>query len=330
MLAGAIVVVAPLPPGFDGRASAAGGKPARTVAGIPIPCLEALGQSPLERLIGRLLRGGVQPVVVIAERSVPPLTPRPEFTFVKFRPVLHALDAWSSAEQIYGEYANSGVEVVLLLRLGAYVEVNPAELLRRHRDNAGGVTRIYDGHGPLDVWCMDIARAAPRGSALRAAMSAASARPRAPYLARGYVNDLNDAHDFRRLVVDALLSRCALRPGGREIRPGVWVEETAQVHRRARVVAPAYIGSHARVRAASLITRFSNLERGCQVDCGTVVEDASILPGTYLGPGLDVSHAVVCGSHLVDLRRNVALEINDGKLIAGAPLAHHAVRPRLL
>ena len=330
MLAGAIVVVAPPPAWFDGgRASAAGAKPARGVAGIPSACLEALGQSPLERVLGRLLRGGVQPVAVIAERSVPALAPRPEFTFVKFRPVLHAQDAWSSAEQIYGEYAGSGVEAVLVLRLGAYVEFNPAELLRRHRDNAGGVTRIYDARGPLDVWCVDV-RPTPVGNALRAAMGSASARPRAPYLARGYVNDLNDAHDFRRFVIDGLLSRCALRPGGREIRPGVWVEETAQVHRRARVVAPAYIGSHARVRAASLITRFSNLERACQVDCGTVVEDASILPGTYLGPGLDVSHAVVYGSHLVDLRRNLALEIHDSKLIAGAPLAHHAVRPRLL
>ena len=66
-----------------------------------------------------------------------------------------------------------------------------------------------------------------------------------------------------------------------------------------------------KVQANALVTRCSNLERGCEVGYGTVVEDASILRDTCLGTGLDVTHAVVWGRNLLNLRHDVALEIND-------------------
>jgi hypothetical protein len=72
-----------------------------------------------------------------------------------------------------------------------------------------------------------------------------------------------------------------------------------------------------KVQSDALITRCSNLERGCEVGYGTVVEDASILAGTYLGAGLDVTHAVVSGSTLMNLRHDVALQINDPQLLSG-------------
>jgi len=65
---------------------------------------------------------------------------------------------------------------------------------------------------------------------------------------------LSRARDLRRLVVDALQGRCQLSPKGREIKPRVWVDDGAQLHRRARVVAPAYIGRASSVREDTLIT----------------------------------------------------------------------------
>jgi hypothetical protein len=41
------------------------------------------------------------------------------------------------------------------------------------------------------------------------------------------------------------------------------------------------------------------------------VEDSSILTGTYVGIGLDVSHSIADGTCLVNLNREVALEIKD-------------------
>jgi len=113
------------------------------------------------------------------------------------------------------------------------------------------------------------------------------------------------------LVVDALTSRCSLRPQGIEVRPGVWLDEGARVHRDARIVSPAFIGRGASIAEQCLITRCSSVESNCQIDYGTVVEDSSILSNTYVGIGLDLSHSIVDGSNLLNLERGVTLEIAD-------------------
>jgi NDP-sugar pyrophosphorylase family protein len=130
-----------------------------------------------------------------------------------------------------------------------------------------------------------------------------------------YVNRLLHAGDIRHLVVDAFGARHSIRPSGRETRPGVWLDDNARVHSRARIEGPAYIGRGTRVEATALIAGFSSVERNCHIDCGTVVADSSILAHSYLGAWLDVSHAVVCGSRVAHLRHNVTVDIQDDRLI---------------
>ena len=163
----------------------------------------------------------------------------------------------------------------------------------------------------------------PQAAAGRIWIRASEVNPPSDYLTTGYVNRLADARDLRRLVADAFQGRCAIRPRGREVKPGVWIDDGARVHRSARIVAPAYIGRGTRVRAAALVTRFSNLERRCLVDYGTAIEDSSVLPYTHVGRGLDVAHAVVEGSRLVNLSRNVAVTIRDANLIGPTVSRRH-------
>jgi NDP-sugar pyrophosphorylase family protein len=117
-------------------------------------------------------------------------------------------------------------------------------------------------------------------------------------------------------VRDMFASSCKARPCGREIKPGVWVDEGAHVHKQARILPPAYVGRDTKIAAASLVTRASSVERDCTVNVGTVIEDSSILAGTYIGSGLDVSHSVVYGKTLIHLQRDLELEIYDEMLIA--------------
>jgi NDP-sugar pyrophosphorylase family protein len=209
----------------------------------------------------------------------------------------------------------NGVQTALLMGLGAYVEFDFADLLQFHSEKGRPVTRVCDRRGPLDFWLLDIASNRENGNSLHSP-SLLESDVNSTYLHKGYVNRLRDARDLRRLVVDAFLARCAIRPSGYELRPGVWVDEGARVHRHARVVAPAYIGRRTRVQESALITRFSNVESHCDVECGCAVEDASVLPYTRLGKGLDVSHAVVNGSSFVHLGRNVSVSVEDPTLIS--------------
>ena len=116
-----------------------------------------------------------------------------------------------------------------------------------------------------------------------------------------------------------MLEKNAIRPVGKEIKPGVWVGEGARIHRKARVVAPAFIGAHSKIRASALITRGSVIEHHAEVDCGTVVENSTVLPFTYVGAGLDVMHSVVGFRRLSHLLRNVEVEISDDKLVGMSP-----------
>ena len=301
MVASAILVVGTrslLSPAGDESFSGDGGEPPAS----PIAGLEILGQSIVEHTITRLHSAGVNAVSVVHEAGFSLTAGR------RFVP------------DVLMKQARKGFERVLLIRLGAYAEVDFADLLRFHGDGDAGVTRVCDGSGPLDFWVLD---SAPGRRSRLNLDSPSDVSPPSDYLTGGYVNRLADAHDLRRLVVDAFQGRCAIRPRGREVNPGVWIDDGARVHRSARIVAPAYIGRGTGVRASALITRFSNLERRCLVDYGTAIEDSSVLPYTHVGRGLNMAHAVVEGSRLVNLSRNVALTIRDANLIGPTVSRRH-------
>ena len=184
------------------------------------------------------------------------------------------------------------------------------DLFYFHREARQAATRCFDREGPLDLWVIDCEKA------LQSDVEGLfTEEKRAPYFTRDYVNKLKHSADLRRLVSDALSSRCALRPSGREIKPGVWVDEKAEIHRTARIVAPAYIGRGSKVQQDTLITRHSSSERGCCIDCGTVIEDSSILANTTVGIWLDVCHAVVSGNKLLSLGHEVVVEFSDPSVL---------------
>jgi hypothetical protein len=313
VLVGAILVVGSL--GLDGSAGIDGARSREFIAGSPLSCFDVLGESVLQRTVQSLKRNGVWPIRVIATEDLPVSAPSDD---VEFTLAPHPLDIWFAVEHLWSQFVDQGVEIVMVSRLGPYVEFTLASLVRFLRENGHRAVRLADRQGPLDFWMFDALQAPVTGTMTLREM----VQLRLPtFRLRSYVNRLQNAHDLRQLVVDAFSSRCAIRPEGDETRPGVWVDRGAQIDRRSRIVPPAYIGRNTSVRSATLVTRFSNIERQCHIDCGTVVENSTILANTHLGSWLDVSHAVVSGSVLVHLRRNVEVEIHDPILLKASSAA---------
>jgi len=208
-----------------------------------------------------------------------------------------------------------------MIGMGAYMELDIAKAVKFHRAEGTPLTQLEDIQGPLDFWIVDSKwfNSAATGCTLPFRYGEFPGLP-VPCRMSGYVNRLAEARDLRHLVQDAFLSRCEIKPRGREVRPGVWVDEGARIHKLARLVAPVYLGRSTRVGPSAVVTRFSNLERHCQIGAGTVVDSTSVLPHTILGKGLDVSHAVVDGNNFMDVNRNLAVQIDDPNLIRdGAP-----------
>jgi carbonic anhydrase/acetyltransferase-like protein (isoleucine patch superfamily) len=197
-------------------------------------------------------------------------------------------------------FARQGVERLLVIKLKSYAEMDLADLLRFHREARNPVTEAHDARGQLGVCVLD-------GLALHSAGGkyefpcAPAEGGRTSYQFRGYAKRILSATERQELVGDALTGACAMRPLGTEIREQVWTGEGVDLASSARVIGPSYIGSRAIIRAGATIGPFASVERDCVVDCGTTVERSTVLPNTYLAPGLLIRHGLVDGGYLEDL-----------------------------
>lgn len=289
-----------------------------TVFGVPIAVLPLLGRSIVVRVAERLTGAGVDNVSIL---NAAPETMGAESearrTQITWKNV-SAQNIWRAAEEEFSDLAQRGAELILVLRLGAYAEINLDHILQFHLDRHQRVTQVYDDEGPLEMFVINASRRNDAAQLLRSSLLKSRVSP-CVYQFRGYTNRLRHANHYRRLSLDSLMQRTSLRPVGDEIRPGVWKAERARIDRGARIVAPAYIGAHSRVRGSVLVTRGSVIEHHSVVDCGTAVDNSTVLPFSYVGVGLDLCDAVLGDQQITSLKRGSVVAIHDPRLVNAIP-----------
>jgi hypothetical protein len=211
-------------------------------------------------------------------------------------------------------WAKEGVDQILVIFMGSYAELDLTDLVNFHHEGGHRITRVFDPEGPLGVSLLD------RRAVLREAPTAISEVPRSSrYDFMGYVTRLSSIIAYRKLVQDALGGRCEIRPSGFPTNENVWIDPTACIHPSVRIQGPCYIGARTRLNAGVVITGYSSVEENCEIDVGTTLESASILPNTYLAPGLLVRNAVVDGTRLEHLDRRVTVDLEAAALSARRP-----------
>ncbi|MDT8066744.1 MAG: hypothetical protein ROO76_01125 [Terriglobia bacterium] len=297
---------------------------AEQLAGIPVGLVDILGAPVIQRIIDRLDRFGVSGAAVVSR------VPASAASLARgsIRPGIHWTEAvngnfWRSAETAFNEMAQAGAELVLVVRVGAYAEVDYEDVVQFHLDRNARLTSVCDSSGtPLDIFVISASRRNDAAYLFRHELQQMRVACEA-YPFEGYVNSLIDARDLRLLALDSFSGITSITPCGREIKPGVWLAEGARVHRTARLLAPCFVGSRAKVRAASLLTRGSVVEHHAEVDCGTIIENSTILPTAIVGAGLDAIHSVIGFQRVWNLRRTVEVEISDRQFVGAqrsAPL----------
>ena len=290
------------PPEAPGSSSLNGLTQLGCLAGV-----ELLGMSAFARLMQNLTgTKTIADVSVVLDGSLPEgdLTHDPDVM------IEVTSDVWGVAREQLLDQRHRGLDPVLIIRTGAYIECDLDDLVSFHYRSGEAVTCVGDDRGALDFWVVNPHIVSGQDD-LRTALEGAEAC----YRVQGYVNRLDSWWEMRRLVIDGLTLRCLFWPQGREVRPGVWMAEGAQLERGARIVAPGFIGRDVTICDHCLITRCTNVENGSYVDYGTAVEDSSILAGTYVGIGLDLSHSIAQGTHLAHLDHDVMLEISDPMVV---------------
>jgi hypothetical protein len=274
------------------------------VRSSPMACWDLLGASLLDRTVERLRMSGVSEITIVREHG----TSAQSSSGIE---LINCLPEW---DNVVSRYLGYGLKTLLLVRVGPYVELDVTEFLRFHRESSSPVTQANDQQGALDLLAIDATH-------LRDTLGSYGGILQSParYTFLGHINRLWDAHDFRQLVRDALFGRAGIRPLGREVAANVWVHEDAWVDESTRIVGPAYIGKNSRVNAGCMISGASSIEQQCEIDCGTTVDDCSILSRTYVGMALKLRNAVASEHTLFHLGRNVELQFHDRRLMGVVP-----------
>lgn len=282
---------------------------------LPLALLDVAGKNALERMADRLRSYGISPVTAVIDDSVTTElrgrvdgTPSVSISAPPER-------FWRAAENAFNDMAQGGAELVVVVRLGSYAEVDFERLVQFHLDNHCRVSQVSNEDERLEIFCVSASRRNDAASLFRSALT--KCRSDCPtYEHVGYVNLLTEPWDLRQFAIDILTLKLDTCPAGEEIRPGVWVAKGAVIEKGARVVAPAFIGPLARVRSGAVITRCSAVESHAEIDCGTIVENSSVVQYSYVGAGLDLTHSVVGRGCIANLKRGVTVEIADAKLVA--------------
>jgi hypothetical protein len=289
-------------------------------AAASLATLDVAGKSPLLRMAERLQQYGISSLSAVVEGG-PSVGVRnfglpSDITCISTAPDRF----WRTAENAFNEMAQNGAELVVLVRLGAYAEADFEKFVQFHIDRGGRVTQLASGSQKLEIFCISASRRNDAASLFRTQL--AHCRSECPlFQHEGYLNPLAGPRDLRQFAIDILTRQTQTCPAGNETKPGVWIARGAMVEKGARVLAPAFVGPMARVRAGAVITRCSSVERHAEVDCGTVVENSTVLPFSYVGAGLDLAHSVAGMGRIVNLYRDIDVAITDPKLIATMSVA---------
>jgi len=293
----------------------------------PVALLDILGEPVLHRIIEVLRRAEVTPIYLVVDESYRDHEVVRSLRRERIEVLSASAQNLSSlVERAVQRCSDHGIENVLLMEPSAYTEVDIQALTRAHQSANQKITLAYDDGGALPIAMLSSSESELAGSLMQRKLL--FPQPTARFLHKGYANRLQTAQDLRQLAQDALQHRCRIRPNGDETRPGVWVAKTAYVHSAAQLISPAYVGPNTRIRSGAVLSECSTVERNCIIERGTTVCNSSVLAGSYVGFCLDVANAVINQSKLVDVRRNVSLEIGDS-LIGASPLAARNSIPSL-
>jgi len=274
--------------------------------------MDILGRNLLERAIRKLRQ-----LPSVSVRTIPESPSSTSLLPARSAKSSDFITAWESA---VAKHVQEGATQLLLLRIGCYSDVEYEALLRFHVQRGAVLTQAYGTAGALDLAVVEAECLRASETPYRKVLSAFIPEQER-FFFDGYVNPLKEPRDLRQLVEDGLAGRCSLQPVGSELSPGVWIGAGAQVDPSVSITGPAFIGAGSRIAESCTIKGSSSIERDCEIDCGTTVDQSSVLQGLYVGVALNLQRSVVTRNKLFHLDRNVEVEIDDDRLLGTTKIA---------
>ena len=98
--------------------------------------------------------------------------------------------------------------------------------------------------------------------------------------------------------------------------PGGWIGPLARVHSSAKLTPPFWIGARAEIGADCKIGPNALIAAGSVLDRHVEVEEAVVMPDTYLGQNTRLNRAVAQGGVLIDVGRACRVDIRENFIMA--------------
>jgi mannose-1-phosphate guanylyltransferase/phosphomannomutase len=108
-------------------------------------------------------------------------------------------------------------------------------------------------------------------------------KPLYGYVADGYWCDIGGLEAYLQAHRDILSSAVRVELPGKQVSPGIWVEEGALVHPDAKLEGPVVLGKHTEVGAGVGIGEFSVLGRGCTIQTGASIKRSVVWDHCFIG-----------------------------------------------
>ncbi len=184
----------------------------------------------------------------------------------------------------------------------------------------GQTVFALDGALPLGLALMEPASPAVAALAWPLRDTAPIARPaRAVQVSQTGCSGLGSLAAYYAVTREVLQGRYAgLQPSGRGAAAGGgWRAPLAGISARARIEGPVRIGRQATVNADVLIRGACDIGDGAVIDTGAEVIDSIVMPGTYVGRGTRLEHAVASGCWLYRADLDLLTRVEDSLLLDG-------------
>jgi hypothetical protein len=119
------------------------------VAGVPFAYLDVLGATVLERIVQRMRAAGISQISVLSCLGGEPRDWEDRAAFSARVDALRTEceNFWNTAEEIFEQFRRDGADLVLVKRIGAYVELDYEDVIQHHIDKHCRMTSGYQSGG---------------------------------------------------------------------------------------------------------------------------------------------------------------------------------------
>ena len=120
--------------------------------------------------------------------------------------------------------------------------------------------------------------------------------------------------ELTKQVLDGALADAAIE--GHDGGERIWFSRNVMLHPSVQVTPPVQIGPDCQIGRGVTLGPYVVLGEGSVLDSGCSVEDAVVLPGSYIGEGLELSGVMIDRNRLINCRLGGVITVTDRFILA--------------